>query len=94
VTEVRWVTSHSGFFEDFEDVLALVNNPAIDLTAKIPHGEWRTYLREFLLIADHNAYETGQIVYIRKMLGDWPPHLIHTEPAEVERASTGSAPGG
>lgn len=85
LTEFRWITSYSGFFEDFDNVLRLVRNLDIDLTAKIPHGEWRTYLREILLVADHNSYETGQIIYIRKLLGDWPPHLIHTETAESSR---------
>jgi len=43
----------------------------LDLTAAIPHGEGRTYLREILLVADHNAYHLGQIVQARKLLGDW-----------------------
>jgi hypothetical protein len=41
------------------------------LTAQIPHGEGHTYLREILLVADHNAYHLGQIVLTRKALGDW-----------------------
>ena len=44
---------------------------ARDLTAVIPHGEGRTYLRQILLIADHNAYHLGQIVQTRKLLGAW-----------------------
>ena len=51
---------------------ALARNASIDLTAKIPHGEGRTYLRQVLLVADHNAYHLGQLVATRKALGDWP----------------------
>src|SRR5262245_45238784 len=39
----------------------LVEDRNLDLTAEIPHGEGRTYLREILLVADHNAYHLGQI---------------------------------
>ncbi len=50
---------------------ALVRNRRRDLTARIPHGEGRTYLREALLVADHNAFHLGQVVLARKLLGAW-----------------------
>jgi hypothetical protein len=25
-----------------------------------------------VLVADHNAYHVGQLVLLRKLLGDWP----------------------
>jgi hypothetical protein len=40
----------------------------VDLTARIPHGTGQTVLREALLVADHNAYHLGQLVFVRKML--------------------------
>ena len=52
-------------------LIKLVEDVKVDLTATIPHGEWRTYLRQILLVADHNAYHLGQIVQTRKLLGDW-----------------------
>ena len=67
-----WTASVSSFFADLEETIRLAQNESIDLTAKIPHGEGRTYLRQILLVADHNAYHFGQIVQSRKMLGDWP----------------------
>ena len=71
-TEERWSATLSRFFADLDEVIALVQNTDIDLTAHIPHGEGRTYLREVLLVADHNAYHLGQIVQTRKILGNWP----------------------
>lgn len=44
-----------------------------DLFATIPHGEGQTYLREALLLADHNAYHLGQLLLVRRLLGIWPP---------------------
>lgn len=71
-TEEQWSNSVSAFFADLDEVMALAQNPDIDLTAQIPHGEGRTYLREIFLVADHNAYHLAQIVQIRKLLGNWP----------------------
>ena len=68
VTEEMWKVSVDGFFAD---LIVLVDDPNVDLTATIPHGEGHTYLREVLLVADHNAYHLGQIVQVRRLLGDW-----------------------
>lgn len=70
-TDEIWEASVSGFFSDLDEVIKLVEDSRVDLTAEIPHGEGRTYLREILLVADHNAYHLGQIVQTRKALGDW-----------------------
>ena len=71
LTGEKWDKTLAGFFSDLEEVKGLVEDPNIDLTSKIPHGEGRTYLREILLVADHNAYHLGKIVQIRKLLGNW-----------------------
>jgi hypothetical protein len=70
-TDQAWRATVDGFNADVKKVIDLVRNSSIDLTAEIPHGEGRTYLREVLLVADHNAYHLGQIVTIRKALGAW-----------------------
>ena len=67
----KWDETLSLFLKGLDSIIDLVNNKSIDLTSEIPHGEGRTYLREILLVADHNAYHTGKIVDIRKILGDW-----------------------
>ena len=72
LTEARWSASVSAFFADLNEAVRSVEDPNLDLTAELPHGEGRTYLRQVLLIADHNAYHLGQIVQVRKLLGDWP----------------------
>jgi uncharacterized damage-inducible protein DinB len=72
LTEEAWAASVAAFFADLEEVIRLVQDESVDLTAEIPHGEGgHTYLREILLIADHNAYHLGQLVQTRKALGDW-----------------------
>ena len=68
----EWKSSLASFRRDLDAVVAMVLDPAIDLTAAIPHGEGgHTYLREALLVADHNAYHLAQVVDARRLLGDW-----------------------
>jgi hypothetical protein len=71
LTDHIWRATVDGFNSDLKEVIDLARDASVDLTAEIPHGEGRTYLREILLVADHNAYHLGQIVTIRKALGAW-----------------------
>lgn len=66
-----WNNTYKSFFSDLETLVDLVNDESVDLTKEMPHGEGHTYLREILLVADHNAYHIGKIIDIRKILGDW-----------------------
>ncbi len=62
-TEEILKNSVSGFFSDLDELIALVQNPEFDLMSQIPHGEeGHTYLREILLVSDHNSYHLGKIV--------------------------------
>jgi hypothetical protein len=71
-TEAQWEATVAGFDSDLAEVVDLVRRADIDLTSRIPHGQsGHTYLREVLLVADHNAYHVGQIVQTRKRLGAW-----------------------
>jgi len=71
LSDERWRKEVSRFIGDLEEVTALATDPAVDITAAVPHGEGRTYLRQILLVADHNTYHAGQIVQTRKLLGAW-----------------------
>jgi uncharacterized damage-inducible protein DinB len=66
-----WNTAIAGYRRDRKALQRLAANPKIDLLAAIPHGTGQTYLREILLVADHNAYHIGQIVALRRRLGIW-----------------------
>lgn len=70
-TEDAWRQSLDGIRADLHALLGLLDDPALDVTAALPHAPEHTYLREFLLVADHNSYHLGQIVQLRKALGDW-----------------------
>lgn len=68
-----WNRSVQQFRDDLEAIRAIVRNPEIDLYAQIPHGEpGHTYLREVLLVADHNAYHIGELGILRQVMSAWP----------------------
>lgn len=66
-----WDKSVKMFARDLDAMKKLVSNRKRDLLEKIPHGTGQTILREALLVADHNAYHLGQVVSVRKLLGNW-----------------------
>ena len=69
--EAAWHRTLRQIWEDRQRFIALLQDPATDLLAPLPHGSGQTVLREALLIADHNAYHTGEIVLLRRLLGAW-----------------------
>jgi hypothetical protein len=70
LSDEQWETAIRKFNNDMDRLIELVKDSDIDLTASIPHTKNHSYLREILLVADHNAYHLGKIVQIRKMLND------------------------
>lgn len=66
-----WNKSVQQFRKDLKAMQDLVANAKTDLYARIPWGDGQTVLREALLLADHNAYHVGQLVDVRRLLGDW-----------------------
>lgn len=66
-----WDESLRRFHEDRAALQRLAGDPALDLSARIPHGTGQTYLRELLLEADHAAYHIGELIVVRRLLGAW-----------------------
>jgi uncharacterized damage-inducible protein DinB len=66
-----WDESIRRFQADRQALQELAADPDVDLNARIPHGAGQTYLREIVLVADHNAYHIGQLVLVRRLLGVW-----------------------
>ena len=72
-TAEAWDRSVSGFEEDLQEIMRLAEDATIDLFGAVPQGTGQTYLRELLLVADHNAYHLGELVAVRRLLNAWPP---------------------
>lgn len=66
-----WDQSVQHFRDDLQAMIDLVGDPSTNLLAPIPHGDGQAILREALLVADHNAYHLGQLVFLRRCWGAW-----------------------
>jgi hypothetical protein len=66
-----WDHSVAAIHKDLNALDKLIQDPNIDLTARIPWGERQNILREVLLAGDHTSYHLGQLILLRKQLGAW-----------------------
>ncbi|MBC6989593.1 DinB family protein [Hymenobacter sp. BT491] len=66
-----WAATLTQIREEQERFLTLISDPAQDLFAALPHGTGQNLFREAVLIADHSAYHTGQIILLRRLLRNW-----------------------
>ena len=65
-----WDESVAAFRADREAIRKIAREG--DLFSAVPRGTGQTFLREVVLVADHNAYTLGQLVVLRRLLGIWP----------------------
>ena len=70
-SEAAWKKSVTALRRDRATLRRLADDSKIDLFSRIPHGSGQTYLRELLLVVDHNAYHAGQLVALRRRLDAW-----------------------
>ncbi len=70
--QVKWDATLRRFHDDLRALTALVEDTRIDLTAPLPYAPQHTYLREMLLVADHNAYHIGEFGILRQTMNLWP----------------------
>ena len=66
-----WDRSVAAFRRDRARVQKLAADAKVNLAKRIPHGSGQTVLREILLVLDHNAYHTAELVMLRRLLGAW-----------------------
>lgn len=64
----RWTASVSAFRKDLAEFESMVLDPGRDLHTPFAWGSGLTLLREALLVADHNAYHLGQLVFVKRLL--------------------------
>lgn len=67
-TAADWAAQVQAYRDDLVALLDLLDDPATDLLAPVPNGGGQTWLREFLLVADHTAYHAGQLLLLRRLL--------------------------
>ena len=63
-----WERTVAKVGEDLKEMLAILSDTSTDLFARIPHGTGQTFLRQALLIADHNSYHLGALTLLKRLL--------------------------
>jgi len=71
-SDAAWDKSIAAVKRDRSTLANLATDEKIDLTARVPNGTGQTYLREILLTADHTSYHVGELIVLRRLLGQWP----------------------
>lgn len=63
----EWENTFSTFLKERDQLAALATNPE-KLTMVVKHGEHQTLFRELLLVIEHTAYHTGQLMILARLL--------------------------
>lgn len=69
-TEDEWKGCIKKISDDLDEFIQLLKN-SDDIYKPFEHGSGQTLLREALLIADHTSHHTGEIIVLRRLLGNW-----------------------
>lgn len=72
-TPYAWDQTIAAICADREKFETLLTKPNADPYKPFLWGSGQNLLREALLIADHNAYHVGELIVIRRLLGNWHP---------------------
>jgi len=67
-----WSQTVQQFNADLQALLDIINDPANDLFAQIPHAQpGHNILREIIIVGQHNAYHVGELGILRQTMGLW-----------------------
>lgn len=72
-SEGEWERAVEEYGELLEEMKAMMGDPGRDLLEPFPWGDGQNLAREAMLAFDHAGYHIGQIVQVRRLLGEWPP---------------------
>jgi hypothetical protein len=70
-TAEAWQRSVEAFRADRAELMAMIENPEVDLFAEFAHAPGYTLLREINVVADHNAYHIGELAILRQVMDAW-----------------------
>lgn len=68
-----WEKTVQDFLADRQALEEMAKNRQVDLFGPIAHARTYTIYREIVLAADHNAYHTGEMAFMRQVMQAWPP---------------------
>lgn len=67
-----WRKTVAGFRRDRAALEKIAANLKIELGAPLPYARPHTFIRELLIVAEHNAYHIGELAILRQVMDTWP----------------------
>lgn len=64
-----WNNLKTKFFDDRNILASYLENNDSEIMNVVKHGDDQSLLREVLLVVEHNAYHTGQLMILCRLLG-------------------------
>lgn len=68
-SEAAWNNLKSDYFKEREELASFILDESNDLLSPVQNAKDQTLLREALLVVEHTAYHTGQLLIISRLLG-------------------------
>ncbi|MFC6858703.1 DinB family protein [Zunongwangia atlantica] len=66
----EWEQLKSKFFKERQQLADYILDEQNNLDTSVKNSEDHTLLRELLLVIEHNAHHTGQLILLLRLLGD------------------------
>ncbi|MBW2961717.1 DinB family protein [Mesonia aestuariivivens] len=63
-----WEDLKQQFFKQRKELIAIVEDEDLDLNSLIKNSKEHTLFRQLMLIVEHNAYHTGQLLVVLRLL--------------------------
>jgi hypothetical protein len=67
-----WKKAVADFRRDRAALEKIAANPRTSLGAPLPYARQHTYIRELLIVSEHNTYHIGEFAILRQVMGTWP----------------------
>lgn len=67
--EATWAKLKKDYFKERGQFASFILNEENELLAPVKNGQDQSLLREVLLVIEHTAYHTGQLLIISRLLG-------------------------
>jgi hypothetical protein len=66
-----WTASLEQIAKEKKEFIKLLHETGAEIYTAFPYGDGQSLFREALVLADHNSYHTGEIILMRRILGNW-----------------------
>lgn len=73
VTTSQWNHTITEIRRLYKEFVNLINDPSIEILSELKYqqGTGHTYLRQILMVIDHNSYHLAQFILLRKIMEIW-----------------------